>query len=272
MTGVGPTVTSPGTEPRKSGPAVTDDVRLSNLVVVFLPVALAAFFWLDGFLDPMFSPAVRLAGLPLGWWLMACVVLLWASGGLLIWRARSPTRTLPWMLVFIFPALILLILSPAIVLILQREQGWVTYAAPDGSFTVVFPGGPYEETTEVDTPGALPYTDHEVGWVSSDRSTGYWVNYKDYPQGSMSGVDLKTRYDSLQADAIAAVGATLVMAKDISLGGHPGREFTAAYGDGTLTARMYLVGDRLYTQDTNSSQPNASDVAAFFDSLRIVGE
>jgi hypothetical protein len=34
---------------------------------------------------------------------------------------------------------------------------------------------------------------------------------------------------------------------------------------------MYLVGDRLYKQDTNSTQPNASDIAAFFNSFQFLG-
>lgn len=167
------------------------------------------------------------------------------------------------MLVFTLSATALLLWSPAIVLTHEAAQGWVTYAAPDASFSVTFPGEPYEKSSVVGNPAGLPYTDHEVGWVSSDRSTGYWVNYFDYPAGSMGGVTLEVAYDSAQADAITAAGATLVSAKDIALGGHPGREYTATAQRQTVTVRMYLVGDRLYKQDTNAMQPNPSDTAAF---------
>lgn len=147
--------------------------------------------------------------------------------------------------------------------------GWITFVAPDGSFSVALPGTPYEKSTRREAPGSLPYIDHETGWASSDRSTGYWVNLFDYAAGSMGGVDAKKWYDSAQVRALAAAGLTLVNANDVVLDGHPGREYTAT-GDGyTVTVRMYLVGDRLYKQDTNSTHPVAGDVQAFLASFRI---
>ena len=128
-----------------------------------------------------------------------------------------------------------------------------------------FPGEPYEKAS-----GTTPCADHEAGWVLPDRSTGYWVNFCDYPAGTMTDVIPTRMLESKQAAALDALGATLVTSKEIALDGHPGQEFTAMSPDGTSFAvRMYLVGDRLYKQDTNSKQPNASDIATFFDSFRF---
>ena len=87
----------------------------------------------------------------------------------------------------------------------------------------------------------------------------------------MSGANATAVYDTAQADAIAAASAAVVAAKDVVLGGHLGREYTAITQDRTVTVRMYLVGDRLYKQDMNSTQPDASDIAAFFDSFQFIG-
>jgi hypothetical protein len=40
----------------------------------------------------------------------------------------------------------------------------------------------------------------------------------------------------------------------------------------TTTVRMYLVGDRLYKLDTNSPHPDASEIAAFFNSFQLTGD
>lgn len=146
-------------------------------------------------------------------------------------------------------------------------DGWITYSSKDGSFSVGLPGTPYEESSPVDQPGGASYTDHEVGWVSADHTTGYWVNIFEFPTGTMVGQDPTTFYDTAQADAIRAASAALVAERDLVLDGHPGREYVGLADGVTFSVRMYLVGDRLYKQDTNSAQPVADEVAAFFESF-----
>jgi hypothetical protein len=274
MTELEPTMEAEDREPGGVTSPTRDDLTFRVFAASFLPVLVGQVVWLSSrhYFDPLFGRTVLLAGQPLGWWLFAGVLLLSVAGGVSVWRARSNVGIGVSMVVFTMPAVILLLWSPAIVSNLQPEQSWVTYAAPDASFSVAFPGEPYEESSTIDRPGSPPYTDHEVGWVASDRSHGYWLNYFDYPAGSMSGVNPKAAYDSAQSNAIDAVGATSIDTKDIVLDGHPGREYTALAEGVTTTVRMYLVGDRLYKLDTNSPHPDASEIAAFFNSFQLTGD
>jgi hypothetical protein len=88
----------------------------------------------------------------------------------------------------------------------------------------------------------------------------------------MSGVNAKEAYDSTQSKAIAAGAAALIDTEDIVLDRYPGREYTALAEGVTVTVRMYLVGDRLYKLDTNSPHPDASEIAAFFNSFQLTGD
>jgi hypothetical protein len=274
MTELEPTMEAEDREPEGETSPTRNDLTFRVFAASFLPVLVGQVVWLSSrhYFDPLFGRTVLLAGQPLGWWLFAGVLLLSVAGGVSVWRARSNVGIGVSMVVFTMPAVILLLWSPAIVSNLQPEQSWVTYAAPDASFSVAFPGEPYEKISTVGGPDGLPTSGHEVGWVASDRSHGYWLNYIDYPAGSMSGVNAKEAYDSTQSKAIAAGAAALIDTEDIVLDRYPGREYTALAEGVTVTVRMYLVGDRLYKLDTNSPHPDASEIAAFFDSFQLTGD
>lgn len=79
-----------------------------------------AFFWSPAFLDPLRTDRVAIAGLPAGVAVLGAIGLLTVAGTLVIWRARSRAVLAGAMLGLTFPALWLVILGPAIVLVLTN--------------------------------------------------------------------------------------------------------------------------------------------------------
>lgn len=242
--------------------ALSPRAQAVYLWVIFLPLV-AVLMW-AGYLH-----VIAAAGLP-GIILWGVALALAAVAGVLRWRMSS--RSMAWIAYPLWiGGMLLLVFAP--LLVLNLGLTWKTYTPADGSYSVMFPGPPYEE--DATEPGS-EYTDREVGWVSADGATGYWVNVWEYPAGSMADVDPAAVYDSRQAAGIAAVRGTLASAADVSLSGHPGRHYTGHYmgevGDISLAHRMFLVGDRLYNLYAFATDPDQSATDRFFDSFALGGE
>lgn len=89
------------------------------LVVAGLPALLAVLLLLlaPGFMWPLFDERMAWLGIPLGVLLLAAVFALSAAGILVAWVARSWIALLLVVVGLMMPALLLLILAPAVVLI-----------------------------------------------------------------------------------------------------------------------------------------------------------
>jgi len=157
--------------------------------------------------------------------------------------------------------------------------GWVVYTPADGSFSMAFPGQPYEEAVWRDLEDGSQYLDREVGWVTSNRLTGYWANVWEYPSGWFAGKDPKAEYDRMQALAVEVVSGMLESSEDVVVAGYPARTFrliapardcppeTQPPCPGLVVKRMIIVGDRVYTQDVATSE--GTDIPLFFDSFQL---
>ncbi len=73
-----------------------------------------------GFLGPLGDKAAGIDGIPLGWFLLGLIALLTAVGFILIVRATSSIGLILPLVFLIFPALMLVIIGPAIVLIVEN--------------------------------------------------------------------------------------------------------------------------------------------------------
>jgi hypothetical protein len=144
-------------------------------------------------------------------------------------------------------------------------EGWITYNAPDGSFALGFPRKP-EESSQSDAQGIV------YGLSVDQVYTMFKFAYIDYPPGLLEKVGVKTLADQMVA-GVAPSPAAVTSTKDISLDGHPGREFMAEGGQDVVVGRLYVVGGRLYELYTLTYPDHYSDEAAkvhaFLESLQL---
>jgi hypothetical protein len=139
------------------------------------------------------------------------------------------------------------------------------FTSADGSYTIIYPAEPSERTQQQQLPdgSTLPVTLTILG--SPDEA--FISSVVEYPPEVTA--DLQGAVDG----AIANSGATLIAEQDIELGGRLGRQFVADVGgEGTLIARLYVDGNRLWQvlyTGAGEISPDDPAPAAFFDSFRF---
>lgn len=161
-------------------------------------------------------------------------------------------------------------------------DGWITFTAPDGSFTVRMPEEPTVDEQTVTTEAG----DIQIGMYGVEQSNSMvMVSHNGFPQ---SIVDLlaagdetviKSMLDGGRDGAVANVKGTFQSERDVTVNGFPGREFTftidganSPTGGPVLgTARVILTKDRLFQLIALEAQDKADAalVQNFFDSFQI---
>jgi hypothetical protein len=146
---------------------------------------------------------------------------------------------------------------------------WMTFNNDAGQYSVRFPGAPITEALPVDPlpnqpsttiPAALDY------WGSNTGGLSFSVRWIVYPPETLSREDVPSTYDGVMNSVTTKNNAELVASHDITLDGHPGREFTIKDSDGLATLRECIVGDRSYLWGARDASPD--DTAAFLDSFK----
>ncbi len=148
---------------------------------------------------------------------------------------------------------------------------WDPFEPPGGGYQVLMPGKPRPKT-ESYAPGQN-MTMHLVEHRSPDSA--YVVSVVVLPQDALDlRISDRERFDGGREGMLAKTpGSRLRAEKDIMLNGvYPGREFIVDVpGKMTLSARMYLVGPRLFLLIAAGPNftPDHSDVSKFFSSFRL---
>ena len=95
------------------------DFRVLGYLVTSAPIILFVFLRVAApdFFDPLFTNPPAIAGLPLGIVIMAGVLAWTLVGILIVNRTRSSTGIVVALLVFTLPAIFVMLLTPAVVLI-----------------------------------------------------------------------------------------------------------------------------------------------------------
>lgn len=143
----------------------------------------------------------------------------------------------------------------------EPADTWTDYVSREGGFTVRVPKPPSYQTSEASTAvGSI--TVHT--FVIEHGQMVYAVMYNDIP-GNLPDVPEALADGRDGTLATAGEGAELVYEKDISIDGNPGLEFRINVPDpaGVYTARMYVVGDRLYQVLAMSPAGVNADEAVF---------
>lgn len=127
------------------------------------------------------------------------------------------------------------------------QPAWRAFTSEKGGFTVSVPRVPTEQTNRVTT--AVGAVDMNL-YVCEAGDVAYFVGYSDYPQSFVEQADVAGLLAGAMNGAAGGVGGTIRSSRDISLEGHPGKEFKADAKingrDGTFEGRVFLVGNRLY--------------------------
>lgn len=121
-------------------------------------------------------------------------------------------------------------------------------------FAAEMPGAPKKETHTVETEaGTLSFNTYTV----ESGGEVFIVGYNDFPE-EMREVDPAELLENAKAGAVRNVNGRITGEREITIGGHPGREFVGdgvspegegaqkRDGEATFTARIYWVSPRLY--------------------------
>ena len=156
----------------------------------------------------------------------------------------------------------------------SADAAGVTYASPEGDFSVVFPSEPSEQTQPQQLPDGSTMDLVIVGVETDDRFMG--TARGEYPEGTV--LDVPVALEGAQTQAIANVNGTLIDSRDIETDGRPGREFSASLESGgetgSLLQRVYLDGPVVYQVIVTGAGEFGFDepgAAAFFDSFQFTG-
>jgi hypothetical protein len=160
--------------------------------------------------------------------------------------------------------------------------GWITFTAPDGSFTVRLPEEPEVESETVPTEAG----DIEIAmYLTEGDDRMVMLSHNGFPamiaEVIASGDDatIQSLLDGGRDGAVSNVGGALQDEKQITVAGFPGREFTFSVDSSasptgeaiTGIARVIVVKDRLYQllSLTTADETDPALVQAFFDSFQL---
>jgi hypothetical protein len=146
----------------------------------------------------------------------------------------------------------------------HAAETWSKYPYPALGFTVEFPAAPAVQTMQQPTPlGAIPVT---VVAVDLGARGAVMVSHADYGAVAPNAqLDPAKALDGAVDGSAANIHATITSRQEISVEGHPAREFTArADAQGyLLKSRVVLVGKHLY--QVLGVGPAASGVPAEYE-------
>jgi hypothetical protein len=161
-------------------------------------------------------------------------------------------------------------------------DGWITFTAPDGSFTVRMPAEPEAQTETVPTEAG----DIEMAmYLTEGDDRMVMLSHNGFPPmiadviASGDDATIQSLLDGGRDGAVSNVGGALQDEKQITVAGFPGREFSFTVDSGasptgeaiTGIARVILATDRLYQliSLTTADETDPALVQAFFESFQL---
>lgn len=170
-----------------------------------------------------------------------------------------------------FAAVLVVVLTGTLAFGFQEPAKWERFNSPEGRFNILMPKKPEVEVKDVDSAiGKLTLYAYSASTV-----TGYYlVSYGDYPVEPKDVAQREKVLDGVRSGVLNGLEAKMDSEKKITLGEHPGREFTAAKNvqgsDVVFNWRIFLVGRRLYqlavvTQKGDAASPDIAKFLTSFD-------
>jgi len=154
------------------------------------------------------------------------------------------------------------------------EWPWQPFESNKGAFKAEFPGEPTATHDTIKTEaGDIAY--HSYMTEVEGGSIAMGVSYNEYSDAVLKA-DPKVVLDGGRDGAMSNLNGKLISETDISLNGHPGREFTVTAGKGDSKlfyhTRVFLVKKKLYQLQVvrvGQTPLDAADVVRFFASFKL---
>jgi hypothetical protein len=148
-----------------------------------------------------------------------------------------------------------------------QTPAWKAYSYPKDEFSASFPSEPLEQKRSVPSAAGAFNLD---AYVARDASAAVFVGVSDYG-AKAAGRDPEAVLNDAEKGALADVDAHLVTEKKIALGANSGREFEAENDQFHISARIYLVGTKLYqTLVAFPLKQPYSAAARFLNSFQLI--
>jgi hypothetical protein len=150
--------------------------------------------------------------------------------------------------------------------------GWQTINRPADGFKVEMPCGITETRLPAyNAKGAAEPV--ETIEASPGPGATFAVSWADNPPVERAGsTDVRTTLDLALNGALTRTRSVLVSQSENVISGYQARDFTARSDGGVLTARLILVGNRLYlllAASPSSTAAHEDDVNRFFNSFTL---
>jgi len=148
---------------------------------------------------------------------------------------------------------------------------WKTYTAPDGSFSIEFPGQPAIETKQAPVDGGGRRTITIVS-VQATSSTVYTCDY--FEDETFSSRSPDNVLESARDGSLSKTQGTVITQNRLTVQGYPALDMQAhARGNSLLDSRMILAGKRMYmimAVATAEQDREAKTVQRMRDSFHIL--
>jgi len=158
-----------------------------------------------------------------------------------------------------------------IFLVTCTQVEWTEYRSEADRFAAFFPGTPTESSKTVNT--AIGPIEMKIYGVAK-KQTAFSVVLSDYPPEHVKRVGSATILDGARDGAVANTQGKLLSELIIEIAGNPGRDLkiSAAGGKGTVRAKLFLVGSRLYQvlAVTPTEDSYAPQVGRFLESFKLL--
>jgi hypothetical protein len=156
----------------------------------------------------------------------------------------------------------------------------VKFTSPAGRFSVELPAMPYESVLQQKITPDVTVPRHMFSCVTKDRHGSYWIDYQDFPDGTIQKwKDDDAVLAMMQQETLAPHNASIHSEKVFKRGVYCAREVLFDYQSQSkrrfMFLQMYLVGNRIYILSVGKTT-TMQDVEAvgrkFVDSFELLAD
>ena len=157
--------------------------------------------------------------------------------------------------------------SPAATAVPAQE--WKTYSYADAGFSISYPSEPEIQKSSIPTEAGSFELSSYIAEIPQGALVAAVCDYGS----ALAGKDTGEALQGAKEGALANSHAHLISEKKITLGANPGLEFEAESETAHFSARIYLVGSKLYQMLIVSpiNKPYSS-AARFLDSFQLIAK
>jgi hypothetical protein len=154
----------------------------------------------------------------------------------------------------------------------DQPSSWHRYETPDKKLTLAFPRKPIElSESKKMTQGEVTVVTVTVSRTRFEEA-GYVLTWYDLKEPKTNEAEIRLYLQSIEHGSIKAKQGKRIHTKSVTLGKHPGREFTWSIETGFIRTQIYLVNKRFVTvmyMSGTEQELTSLDAKNFFESLKV---